>query len=117
MADGASEAPFRVPGAPIEGSDTIHIPVGVGRRVLVAANLGLAPAATPATTWAASGLARALDTWEGPGLVVIAGNLFDLTAADAGGDSTSAARRALDAHPKLARALETFAQGEERRVV
>ena len=29
----------------------------------------------PATAWAATGFARALDTWDGPGLVVVAGNL------------------------------------------
>src|SRR5579864_7089344 len=77
MADGASEAPTRVPGTESQpGPTLLTVPVGVGRRALVVANLSLKPEATSATTWAAAGLARALDTWEGPGLVVIAGNLL-----------------------------------------
>jgi lysylphosphatidylglycerol synthetase-like protein (DUF2156 family) len=81
---------------------------------VVVANFALGPVATDATTWAASGFARALDTWEGPGLVVVAGNLFDL-----GGGSDAAARvtTSLAAHPRLAEALERFAAGSERRVV
>ena len=71
----------------------------MGRRALIVANLGLQPHATAATTWASSGLARALDTWEGPGLVVVAGNLLDLGAAP---DPAAAASAALAAHPRLA---------------
>jgi lysylphosphatidylglycerol synthetase-like protein (DUF2156 family) len=86
----------------------------VGRRVVVVANFALGPTATDATTWAGSGFARALDTWEGPGLVVVAGNLFDLGA---GHDQGSRAKAALAAHPRLAESLKNFAQGPERRVV
>src|SRR5579864_5279704 len=115
MADGASEAPTYVPGTESPpGPTLLTVPVGVGRRALVVANLGLKATATPATTWAATGLARALDTWEGPGLVMIAGTLFDVTDAP---DPASAAAAALDAHPRLARALETFAAEDDRRVV
>ena len=92
----------------LEG-ETLTIPVGVGRRVVVVANFGLGPQATPTTTWAISGFCRALDTWEGPGLVVVAGNLFDLGA--------SGPAAALAAHPRLAEALTDFARGPERRVV
>jgi lysylphosphatidylglycerol synthetase-like protein (DUF2156 family) len=81
---------------------------------LVVANLGLKPEPTAATTWASSGLARALDTWEGPGLVVIAGNLLDLSDEP---DPSDAATSALRAHPRLARALATFAGGDDRRVI
>ncbi len=115
MADGASEAPTRVPGTESHPKPSLlTVPVGVGRRALVVANLGLTPEATPATTWAATGLARTLDTWEGPGLVVIAGNLLDVTGEP---DAASAAVAALDAHPRVARALESFAAGDDRRVV
>src|ERR1019366_6514505 len=77
MVAGASDAPTRVLGPPTDpGQDILTVPVDVGRRVLIVANLGLAPRATSATTWASSGLARTLDTWDGPGLIVIAGNLF-----------------------------------------
>ena len=68
-------APF----APEPGATRVDVPLG--RRVVVVANLLLTPEATPATTAPPSGLARALDAWEGPGVVVIAGNLFDLTGA------------------------------------
>jgi len=115
MADGASEAPTRVPGTQAgTGPDVLTVPVDVGRRALVVANLGLKPQATPATTWAAAGLARALDTWEGPGLVVIAGNLLDLTEEH---HPASAASAALASHPRLEKALEAFATGEDRRVI
>jgi lysylphosphatidylglycerol synthetase-like protein (DUF2156 family) len=115
MAAGASEAPTRVPGTQTRpGPDILTVPVDVGRRALIVSNLGLQPRPTPATTWAAAGLARALDTWEGPGLVVIAGNLLDLAAAPDTGAATSAA---LAAHPRLAKAFETFAAGDDRRII
>ncbi len=82
--------------------------------MVVVANFALGPAATPSTTWATTGFARALDAWEGPGLVVVAGNLFDL--ADAG-DGPAVVRAALAAHPRLVEALQRFAAGAERRVV
>ncbi len=115
MADGASEAPTLPPGPQTgPGPDILTVPVDVGRRALVVANLGLTPQAGPATTWASSGLARVLDGWEGPGLVVVAGNLLDLSAET---DSSSAATAALAAHPRLAKALETFACSDDRRVI
>ncbi len=114
MVDGVSQA-TRVPGTQAGiGPDVLTVPVEVGRRALVVANLGLKPEATPATTWASSGLARALDTWEGPGLVVIAGNLLDLIGEP---DAAAAGSAALAAHPRLEKALEAFAAGEDRRVV
>jgi lysylphosphatidylglycerol synthetase-like protein (DUF2156 family) len=115
MAAGASEAPIRVPGTQSRpGPNPLTVPVDVGRRALIVSNLGLQPQPTPATTWAASGLARALDTWEGPGLVVIAGDLLDLGAAPDTGAATSAA---LAAHPRLAKAFEAFAAGDDRRII
>jgi len=115
MADAAVPAPPRVPAADVgTDPDPLNLPVGVGRRVVVVANLGLAPVPSPASSWAANGLARALDTWEGPGIVVVAGNAFDLRA---GTDPAAMALAALDAQPRLAAALEAFATDEERRVV
>ncbi|HXQ75381.1 MAG TPA: phosphatidylglycerol lysyltransferase domain-containing protein [Acidimicrobiales bacterium] len=115
MPEGASAALSPAPGPrPSVPDDLLVIPVGVGRRVVVVANFALGPEATPATTWAVSGFARALDTWEGPGLVVVAGNLFDLGTTD---DGPTRVRTALAAHPRLAQALERFAGGPERRVV
>jgi lysylphosphatidylglycerol synthetase-like protein (DUF2156 family) len=118
MPEGAPEALCPTPGArpPVPG-DPPAIPVGVGRRVVVVANLALGPVATAATTWAATGFARALDTWEGPGLIVVAGNLFALGPESDGATPAHVARAALDAHPQLTEALERFAGGPERRVV
>ncbi|MGD0378604.1 MAG: phosphatidylglycerol lysyltransferase domain-containing protein [Acidimicrobiales bacterium] len=115
MADGASEVPTPTPGTETDpGPDILTVPVDVGRRALIVANLGLKPEATAATTGASSGLARALDTWEGPGIVVVAGNLFDLTGES---DAGAAASAALAAHPRLTKAFEAFATGEDRRVI
>ncbi|HXQ91126.1 MAG TPA: hypothetical protein VN768_06155, partial [Acidimicrobiales bacterium] len=111
MADGASEAPTPLPGTPPGPEpDILTVDVEVGRRAMIIANLGLGPTPTTASTWAASGLARTLDTWDGPGLVVIAGNLLDLTT---GGDAATA----LGSHPRLATALETFTAIDNRRVI
>ncbi len=112
-------APLRLPPVvPVPqtgpGPDILTVSVEVGRRALIVANLGLEPQATAATTWASSGLARALDTWEGPGLVVVAGNLLDLTGEP---DAPAATSSALAAHPRLARALQTFAGADDRRVI
>ncbi len=115
MADGVSEAAIPVlDNSGVARPDTLTVPVAVGRRALVVANLGLTAEAGAATTWASSGLARALDTWDGPGLVVIAGNLLDLSGEP---DPASAAAAALAAHPRLARALEVFAGGDDRRII
>ncbi|MHB8439873.1 MAG: phosphatidylglycerol lysyltransferase domain-containing protein [Acidimicrobiales bacterium] len=83
--------------------------VGIGRRVLVAANLHLGVDPSPASTWAATSLARTLDTWDGPGVLVVAGGLF----ADAG----ASAATALEAHQRLSESLRSFASGEDRRVL
>ena len=115
MADGAPEALSPVAEASRQtGWGAITADVPVGRRVLVAANLLLTETATPASTWTATGLARALDRWDGPGLVVVAGSLLDLHGQPA---DASRVRRALDAHPQLTEALAAFTAGEERRVV
>lgn len=58
------------------GPLTLGVPMG--RRVGVLANLLLSREPTSATVWAATSLARVLDDWDGPGTVVVAGNLLDL---------------------------------------
>jgi lysylphosphatidylglycerol synthetase-like protein (DUF2156 family) len=82
--------------------------------VVVVANLGLEPEATVATSWASAGLARALDAWQGPGMVVVAGNLFDLVGRP---DAAEAVSASLSAHEVLADSLRDFASGTERHVV
>jgi lysylphosphatidylglycerol synthetase-like protein (DUF2156 family) len=91
-----------------------RVDVPLGRRVMVVSDLLLTPDATPTTLAVTTELAQALDTWDGPGILVIAGNLFDLTAA---GDPLAVAGRAIDAHPALARSLIRFLEVDERRVL
>jgi lysylphosphatidylglycerol synthetase-like protein (DUF2156 family) len=88
--------------------------VPLGRRVMVVSDLLLTPEATPSSLAVTNELARALDTWDGPGILIIAGNLFDLTGSDT---TLSQSRRALDAHPALGAALGRFLTVDERRVI
>ncbi len=109
--------------------ERVTLRVAMGRRVAVLANLLLTPDATPATTWAAQALARVLDEWDGPGTVVVAGNLFDLRAAamqpPAGLDLSTEpldeaddiACRALQAHTRLRDAIGRFTGDEGRQIV
>lgn len=118
MADDTSEAPLSAVADRRACAQRCVLRVGVGRRVLVAANLRLCPEATPSSTWAVTALARALETWSGPGVVVLAGNLFDLhrcggTAANAADDAAAA----LDAHRPFTDALTAFAARDDRRVL
>ncbi len=91
-----------------------RVDVPLGRRVMVVSDLLLTPTATPSSSALAAELARALDTWDGPGILVIAGNLFDLTGCAAPVDE---AARSLDAHPALARSFTRFLTVSERRVI
>jgi len=77
-------------------------------------DLLLTPEATPSSTALTNRLAEALEAWDGPGLLVIAGNLFDLTGTD---DPEAAASGALEAHPRLERALLHFLEDQDRRVI
>ena len=67
---------------------------------------------TDCTTSATTDLATAIDAWDGPGILVIAGNLFEMVAAD-----VVDTRQALDAHPKLTAAVAAFRRCEGRRVI
>jgi len=104
----ASPATF----TPDPGGTRVDVPLG--RRVMVVSDLLLTPEATPSSLALTGELAQALDTWDGPGLLIIAGNLFDLTGCD---DPLSSAGRAIDAHPALARAFLRFLQVDERRIL
>ncbi|HZD67022.1 MAG TPA: hypothetical protein VE152_13065, partial [Acidimicrobiales bacterium] len=89
---------------------TVDVPVG--GRVLVVSDLLLEDHATRASTSAAGRLAETIEAWEGPGVLVLAGNVFNLLGT--GQVDPSAA---LAAHPRLAAALSAFARRSERRVV
>ena len=94
------------------GATRVDVPIG--RRVMVVSDLLLTPDATPSSLAVTGQLARALDTWDGPGILIIAGNLFDLSGCVAPLDE---ARRSIEAHPALERALNRFLTVDERRVI
>ncbi|HEY7917422.1 MAG TPA: hypothetical protein VIC86_10645, partial [Acidimicrobiales bacterium] len=98
--------------SPEPGATRVEVPLG--RRVMVVSDLLLTPDATPTSSAVSAEVARALDTWDGPGILIIAGNLFDFTDT---GSPLSQAQRSLGAHPALADALARFATIDERRVI
>ena len=104
-----------------EGQDAIEAVIGIGRRVVVVANLGLSPHSSPPSEQAALGIANTLDSWQGPGTVVIAGNLLDLRASasdtDRDQDLAKTAERAFKTHSRLTESLRAFASGPDRRLL
>ena len=92
----------------------------MGGRVLVVADLHLAPDPTPAQLAGSNELAAAIEASTGPGAVIVAGNLL---AAGAAGPAPDAVRHEVDTptvlfgHARLAAALEGYAAGRGRRVV
>ncbi|HKH88486.1 MAG TPA: hypothetical protein VKA05_06665, partial [Acidimicrobiales bacterium] len=89
---------------------TVELPVG--GRVVVASDLFLGTAPTPASISASRELSRTIAAITGPGAVVIAGNLFELTEGEC-----VLPEKALAAHVELREALATFATDECRRVI
>ena len=98
--------------APDNAPAVVTVDVAPATRVLVAGDLHLARRPTACSLAVAAELAAALDGWVGQGLLVLNGDVFDF--AD---DAPQDPGRILDAHPRLAAALEQFASGEGRRVV
>ena len=92
----------------------VVIDVPIGRRVMVVSDLLLTAAATPSSTAVSNELARALDAWDGPGLLVIAGNLFDLSGTDT---PRVEAEAGMAAHPRLREAFRRFLGSPDRRVI
>ena len=108
------DADQALPGLFLAEPGGTRIDVPLGRRVMVVSDLLLTPEATPSTRALTTELAQALDTWDGPGILIVAGNLFDLTGCD---DPLGTAGRAIDAHPALARAFLHFLQVDDRRIL
>ena len=91
--------------------DLIRLEVGQGGRVVVVSDLHLPPVASDVSTRAAGELAELLDGFGEPGILVIAGDGFELLAAapDVAG--------ILDAHPQFTAAVKGFADHPDHRVV
>ncbi len=104
--------------APLTGAehqlvpDLLEVHLPAGGRVVVMSDLHLGQQATASSEQTVAELGRALDSWAGPGLVVLAGDVFELLA-----ESTLDPGRALAAHPRFGAAMQAFAAAPDRRVI
>ena len=92
--------------------DQVQVSVPAGGRVLVFSDVHLGPSITPASAAAASELARVVDDWAGPGVVVLAGNVFEMVSGP-----NLDVEIILAAHPRLKAALQAFVGQPDRRIV
>ncbi|HEV2369930.1 MAG TPA: hypothetical protein VGR90_08630, partial [Acidimicrobiales bacterium] len=96
--------------------DQVRIPVPVGSRVIVTSDLLLGPEPSPAVVAARGALERALGAWDGPGVLVVAGNLLDLAPTGPTGDHPSVTA-ALSGRAGLLGAMKGFAGNPGRRLI
>jgi len=91
--------------------DTVDVALSAAGRALVISDLHLG-AGSSDSGWAVSELTKTITEWEGPGVVFLAGDTFELSydGEDSGVDE------ALDACPVLTGALKGFA-GEGRHLI
>ncbi len=106
------QAKITVEAAPERVSDRCDIEVPPGGRVLIAGNLSLTSTADPASEAACAELAKTLRQQQGPAVLVLAGNTFDLVT-----DSQLDPGRALLAHRRFTSAVADFGAAPDRRVV
>jgi lysylphosphatidylglycerol synthetase-like protein (DUF2156 family) len=88
------------------------IEVAAATRVVIAGDLHLPLRPSACSLASGSEMAAALDAWVGPGLLVFNGDVFDFEE-----DGPQDPGRIIDAHPRLAAALERFAATDGRRMV
>jgi len=96
----------------LAGTEPLELAVPLGGRVLVVADMLLGRTSSPSSEVAAAEVAGALAGWDGPGVVVFAGGLFEML-----GDERNGPSAALAAHPRLAAALRAFTAEPNRRAV
>src|SRR5580704_10204953 len=104
--------PCGEPSAPRQAADGRAIGVALGRRVEVLGDLLLPPEPTDSSRAGCRDIARRLEEWQGPGIVILCGRLV---APVAGADHDSAAT--LRAHDTLVSALRTFSARPDSQVV
>jgi lysylphosphatidylglycerol synthetase-like protein (DUF2156 family) len=90
----------------------LRIDVALGRRVMVLGDILLPSQPSPSSMATCRDIAQKLGEWQGPGIVVICGQLV---AAGGGGAPGPAA--ALEAHKSLTAAFAAFAARSDSRVV
>jgi lysylphosphatidylglycerol synthetase-like protein (DUF2156 family)/UDP-2,3-diacylglucosamine pyrophosphatase LpxH len=101
---GRAPAAFYVP-------DLIRLEVGRGHRVVVVSDLHLGPVASEVSMRAADELAKLLGGFHQPGMLVIAGDGFEMLAA------APDIPKILDSHPQFTDAVQRFAAHKDHRVV
>ncbi|MHB1775305.1 MAG: bifunctional lysylphosphatidylglycerol flippase/synthetase MprF [Acidimicrobiales bacterium] len=97
-----------------EATDGTGVRVPLGQRVVVLGDLLLPAEATPSSLALAADIALTLDHWEGPGLVVVCGDLASRCPLASGAGRLEVT---LAAHPELVDAVERFAAAPDRRVI
>jgi lysylphosphatidylglycerol synthetase-like protein (DUF2156 family) len=102
---GAVELRERIPSSAVVG-------IPRGARALVVSDLLLPAQITDASASTSAALATELEAWQGPGVLVIAGNLVVPSATT---DVARLVQTALDAHDRLRDAISSFCAGEGRR--
>ncbi len=98
--------------AAVDPSEVVGVAVPAGGRVLVMSDLRLGALADADSEAVTTQVARRLDRWSGPGVVVLAGDTFELWA-----EPNNSPAKALRSHPRLRDALAQFARTEGRQVV
>ena len=91
---------------------TIFVSVQRGSLLWVVSDLHLHAVSCDDSESITSELARHLETFVGPGVLVLAGDTFELTD-----EPNNSPQRALTAHPRLAEALRRFARGDDHVLV
>jgi lysylphosphatidylglycerol synthetase-like protein (DUF2156 family) len=117
--EGAALSPG-APAGPAGPARPCRLEVPLGRRMVVLSDLLLGPEATPASRALTADVARTLAEWQGPGVVIVAGNLFDGCGGlddRSADDEVRAMTEALDAHAVLKDALCNFTRRPESRVL
>ena len=96
-------------------TEAAEVVVPLGRRVLVLGDLLLLAEPTPSSRALASDVARTLDGWQGPGVVIVCGNLFAFGGAAP--PCPDSVRDALAAHDELAEAIRRFTSRPDCRLI
>ena len=104
------------PGADVRGAPGLTLDVPLGRRVMVVGDLLLEADATPSSLALAADVALTLDQWQGPGLVIVCGNLFNLGAEERPLESGEVAR-SLDQHDAIRGAIAAFTARDDCRLL
>jgi UDP-2,3-diacylglucosamine pyrophosphatase LpxH len=95
-----------------EVPDTVTIEVRPGAMVLITSDLHFAAERTDSSAWAEEKISQALEAVEGPGVYIMAGDVFELWAGD-----HPTPEAAMASHPRFEAAVKDFASGADRHVL